>query len=141
MGSGVAILAARGNHDAPTLPPNDRLELVPDYQVRSVGGLRVLFLGCLSVRGDVGPPPADLPGAELLISHEAPFNPQMGWAGHPTVRAVLLSTTPSWCFSGHWHHAARGQIGPTACHALGADPAGWVVADIEAGRLRLIASA
>jgi hypothetical protein len=85
----------------------------------------------------VAKPPGDLPPVDVLVSHEAPFNPHMGWEGHPVVRKVVQQVKPRWCFSGHWHHLARGRVGDTTCVALGADPGGWVVAKIDDGELRL----
>jgi hypothetical protein len=131
---GVLVLSARGNHEQ--RPPSGlRPIYVPDYRTIELAGLRWTFLGCCSAGGDVAAPPADLPHADVLISHEAPFNPHMGWDGHPVVRAVVQRLKPRWCFSGHWHHLARGRVGETECVALGADPNGWLVFRTEGGNL------
>jgi len=134
---GVLVLAARGNHEQ-RRDGGVRPIYVPDYSVVDLGGLRWLFLGCCSAGGDVAAPPDDLPPADVLVSHEAPFNPHLGWSGHPVVQRVVERLRPRWCFSGHWHHPARGQVGPTRCFALGAEPAGWLVAELAGGELRLV---
>jgi hypothetical protein len=136
-GDGVPVLAARGNHEQRLASAGERPRFVADYEAREIGGLRWLFLGCSSSLGDVAPPPPELTTADVLVSHEAPFNPQMGWSGHPVVRGVVERVRPAWCFSGHWHHFARGTVGATRCVALGADPSGWLVADLSGGRLEL----
>lgn len=133
---GVPVLSARGNHEQ-AAATGIRPTFVPDYALREVGGLRWLFLGCSSLGGEVAQPPPDLPKADVLVTHESPFNPHLGWDGHPIVRAVVDRVEPRWCFSGHWHHHARGTLGSTSCFALGADPAGWLVAEIGRGMLRL----
>jgi hypothetical protein len=133
---GVLVLSARGNHEQrPPIGP--RPIYVSDYDVVELAGLRWLFLGCCSYGGEVAAPPDELPAADVLISHEAPFNPHLGWEGHPIVRRVVEQVRPRWCFSGHWHHLARGRVGDTTCIALGADPAGWLVAEILEGELSL----
>src|SRR5436309_1292131 len=71
---GVLVLSARGNHEQ-RRAVGVRPIYVPDYVVLELGGLRWLFLGCCSAGGDVALPPDDLPAAEVLVSHEAPFNP------------------------------------------------------------------
>ena len=131
---GILVLSARGNHEM-RAPSGARPLYVPDYQMLELGGLTWLFLGCCSAGGDVATPPADLPRADVLVSHEAPFNPHMGWEGHPVVHRVVHQVKPRWCFSGHWHHLARGRVGATECLALGADPKGWLVYQIQEGEL------
>jgi len=126
--TGVPVLSARGNHEQ-HVAHAARPTFVPDYEVREIAGLRWLFLGCNSVGGGVAAAPDELPAADVLVSHEAPFNPHMGWEGHPVVRAVVQRVQPRWCFSGHWHHIARGRLGATDCYALGASPEGWLVAE------------
>lgn len=136
---GVPVWAARGNHDhavhaghaAGGTARGDRPSFVPDYHVLELGGLRWLFLGCGEGLAAVAAPPATLPAVDVLVSHEAPFNPHLGWPGHPVVRAVVEQARPRWCFSGHWHRAARTVLGATRCFALGDDPAGWLVAEVR----------
>ena len=134
---GAPVWAARGNHDQ-IARYGRRPLFVPDYRAIELGGLLWLFLGCCSGAGEVAPPPGALPPADVLVSHEAPFNPRLGWDGHPVVRQVVARVGPRWCFSGHWHHPARGAIGRTACRALGAEPSGWLVAQLSDGELRLL---
>lgn len=132
---GVRVLSARGNHEV-RAPTGLRPIYVPDYESIEIGGLRWMFLGCCSAGGAVAaPPPGGLAWVDVLVSHEAPFNPHMGWEGHPVVRRVVQQVKPRWCFSGHWHHLARGRIGVTECVALGADPSGWLVLQVEGGDL------
>jgi hypothetical protein len=139
-GAGIPVLAARGNHEQSLASNGERPRFVPDYERRTIDSLSFLFLGCCSVAGAVAAPPAELAVADVVISHEAPFNPQLGWAwGHPVVRAVVERSRPAWCFSGHWHHLARGAVGATTCWALGADRTGWLVAELDDGTLRLCA--
>jgi hypothetical protein len=133
---GVPVLSARGNHEQ-RVERAARPAFVPDYGVREIGGLRWVFLGCNSVGGGVAAPPTELPEADVLVSHEAPFNPRMGWEGHPVVRRVVERLTPRWCFSGHWHHKAKGWVGRTECFALGHEPHGWLVAEVADGELEL----
>src|SRR5438093_3690274 len=130
---GVPVWAARGNHDLWDKSRGRRPRFIADYRVVQLEGLRWLFLGCSSGLGHVAPPPAEMPAADVLISHEAPFNPHLGWSGHPVVRAVIERIQPRWCFSGHWHQAGRATLGPTTCYALGADPSGWVIAEVHDG--------
>jgi len=143
--TGVLVWAARGNHD----PDEDttavrqaaRPTFVDDYALREIAGLRWLFLGCAPGAARVAPLPLALPRideVDVLVSHESPFNPHLGWPGHPTVRALVERLQPRWCFSGHWHQAARTTIGRTRCYALAAEPSGWLVADVRDTALHVL---
>lgn len=140
---GVLVWAARGNHDHSHSIQGGagRPQFVDDYEVRELAGLRWLFLGCAPGTAGVAPLPEALPALDVVVSHEAPFNPHLGWTGHPAVRALVERAQPRWCFSGHWHHAGRQTIGRTECYALGATPAGWLIVEAGDGTLRLTALA
>jgi hypothetical protein len=136
--NGVPVLAARGNHDQElAAAEGQRPRFLADYEVVEVDGLRWLFLGCVSFKADVAPPPAEPAAADVLVSHESPFNPHLGFRGHPVVRGLVERLQPGWCFSGHWHHAARARLGRTQCLALGARPTGWVIVESRGGELIL----
>jgi predicted phosphodiesterase len=140
---GVPVWAARGNHDQGLANAGTRPSFMADYEILDLDGLRWLFLGCASFKADVAPPPGWLEGlsADVLVTHEAPFNPHLGWSGHPVVRDVVERIQPGWCFSGHWHHAAQSMVGRTRCFALGSRPADWLIVETADGALKVPAAA